>query len=100
MFRDNLQALYDREVVVLGVSADDEESHKHFAEKYSLTFPILSDPELSTIELYGVKNENGDGALRQTFLINPAGEIVKRYEDVTPQDHISEILADLEQLQS
>lgn len=101
-FRDNLSAFTDKGVSVLGVSKDTLRSHQKFAGKFALNFPILSDVSLATIKAYnswGKKKFMGrefDGVLRTTVLINPEGAILKRYENVTPKDHIKEILADIE----
>ncbi len=81
-------------------------SHKKFAQKYSLTFPLLSDSDHSVIEEYsawGEKKFMGKvflGILRMTYLIDPAGNIVKTYEKVNPTVHASEILSDLKELRA
>ena len=96
-FRDNLTEL-QKHAVLLGVSADSLESHKEFAEKYSLDFPLLVDEKKDMIELYGA-----DGHIlpqRVTFLISPEGMIEKVYKDVDPEIHATEILADLRNLQA
>lgn len=83
-------------VHILGVSADSAESHKKFAEKYHLTFPLLADPERSIIESYGA-----NGVLftkRTSFLIDPAGKIAKIYTSVKPEEHAPEVLADIQAL--
>lgn len=103
-FRDKFAVLQKMGAVVLGISKDDEKSHKKFAEKYSLNFPILSDVTKETIKAYGAWGEKKfmgktfDGALRKTFLIGPTGEIKKVYEKVNPIDHAGEISKDIEQL--
>ena len=103
-FRDNIHECTKRGVVVLGISKDTVESHKKFAEKFHLSFPILADPERKTIEAYGVWGEKSFagreymGTLRNTYLINPSGEIVKTYEKVNPLTHTAQILVDLEKL--
>jgi len=83
---------------VVGISKDTVDSHKKFEDKYSLNFTILSDTSHDTIEAYdswGVMM-----AKRNTFIINPKGEIVKKYEGVEPSVHAAEIINDLKQLQS
>src|SRR6201996_9257618 len=52
--RDNFAALQAKGIVILGVSLDDEKSHKKFEKKFSLPFPLLADPELKIINDYGV----------------------------------------------
>ena len=100
-FRDNIFAFRARDAVILGVSLDDVDSHVEFAEKYSLPFSLLSDAEGDVASTYGVVRNLGimKVAKRQTFLIGPDGTIAKHYEDVDPDEHSAEILADLESLQ-
>lgn len=96
-FRDNMSQLKEK-AVVLGVSADTLESHKKFAEKYHLNYPLLADPEKTIIKAYDV---NGPVfAKRTTFIISPEGIISKVYEGVNPEQHAEEILRDILQLQS
>ncbi|MDM7323979.1 MAG: thioredoxin-dependent thiol peroxidase [Thermus sp.] len=96
-FRDRMGDLKALGAVVLGVSADDVESHKRFAEKYSLNFPLLADPERKAILAYGAwgkKNLYGkvrEGVLRQTFLIDPEGRIAKVWRKVSPERHAEEV---------
>ncbi|MBU6389468.1 thioredoxin-dependent thiol peroxidase [Patescibacteria group bacterium] len=103
-FRDYFTRLQEKGAAVLGISKDSVASHQKFAEKYHLNFPILSDPETGVIKAYtawGPKRFMGKeftGTLRKTFIINPAGEIVKEYPQVTPDKHAEEILHDLETL--
>lgn len=90
--------------VVLGVSADSVKSHKKFAEKYNLQFPLLADEEKKAIEAYGVwgakkfMGRDYEGILRTSFLINPEGIISKVYESVKPEVHAGEVLTDLKTL--
>lgn len=101
-FRDNTEEFRKRGVVILGVSKDTVQSHNKFAEKYKLNFPILADPGLKTIKDYkswGEKKFMGRsfmGTLRNTYLINPKGEVVKVYEKVNPLTHSTDILKDLD----
>lgn len=103
-FRDSFVQLQSFGAVILGVSKDSVASHKEFAEKYHLNFPILSDEKRQVIQAYnawGKKNFMGrefEGTLRMTYLINPMGEIQKVYERVNPLIHAGEILADLKML--
>lgn len=103
-FRDSFHNLEKLGVVILGVSKDSVASHKKFATKYNLTFPLLSDPNHELIEQYsawGEKRFMGRlflGILRMTYLINPGGEIVKVYEKVNPTVHAGEIMADIQEL--
>ncbi|GMR17191.1 MAG: thioredoxin-dependent thiol peroxidase [Gammaproteobacteria bacterium] len=101
-FRDDIFAFRNLNCQVLGISLDDEESHKAFAQKNSLPFPLLADTEGTTALAYGVKTKmlGMTVAKRQTFLIDPEGNIVKHYAKVDPQTHSKQILADLEKLQA
>lgn len=100
-FRDSFHELQKMDVQILGISKDSVASHKKFAEKYDLNFPILSDENKEVIKKYnawGVKKFMGrefEGILRITYLIGPKGEIKKVYEKVNPLVHASEILKDL-----
>ena len=99
-FRDLHQPLQDRDVVVLGVSPDDAQSHRKFAENHGLPFPLLADIEGKAADAYGVKTKmfGMTVAKRQTFVIGPDGTLVKHYEKVRPATHSTEVLSDLETL--
>ena len=99
-FRDNIFAYQALNAQVLGVSLDDVESHKSFAENHSLPFPLLADVEGTTADAYGVKTRYAGMAVakRQTFIIDPAGNIVQHFEKVKPETHSEEVLAALETL--
>jgi thioredoxin-dependent peroxiredoxin len=103
-FRDNSTKLTDKNIVVLGVSKDKVSSHKKFANKFELNFPLLSDESKEMIQSYealGEKKFMGKtfmGIHRYTYLINPEGSIAKAYEKVDPSIHADEILKDVETL--
>lgn len=99
-FRDDIFEFRRMGTRVIGVSLDDESSHKEFAEKYGLPFPLLADPDGTTADAYGVKTRwlGISIAKRQTFLIDPQGRIAKHYTDVDPDTHSAELLADLAEL--
>lgn len=103
-FRDSMEVYNNRDVVVIGVSKDTVESHKKFSDKYKLNFPILSDPEKKVIREYGAWGEKSfmgktfEGTLRNTYLIDPLGNIAKAYEKVNPLVHSTQILKDLDNL--
>ena len=99
-FRDNIFAYRELNAQILGVSLDDVESHKSFAENHDLPFPLLADSEGTTAEAYGVKTKFAGMtvAKRQTFIIDPSGNVAKHYEKVNPDKHSAEILADLKSL--
>ena len=102
-FRDANELFRSKGVTILGVSKDTVASHKKFAEKYHLTFPLLSDQDHTVIEAYGFwqpKKFMGKefmGIVRATVLINPEGKIAKTYPKVDPLKHVEEILEDLKQ---
>ena len=103
-FRDNLRELEMIDVIVLGLSKDNIASHKRFAEKYNLNFPLLSDEKKEVINAYnawGKKKFMGkkfEGIYRMTYLIGPEGDVKKVYENVNPTTHVKEILEDLMKL--
>jgi peroxiredoxin Q/BCP len=102
--RDSWAAFKGAGVAVLGVSVDSVAKHKKFAEKYELPFTLLSDEERAIVNAYGVwgkKKFMGReymGTNRWSFLVGPAGTILKIYEDVKPADHAAEVLADAKAL--
>ena len=85
--------------VVIGISKDSVASHQRFAEKYGLPFILLSDPELTAIQAYGVWQEKklygkvSMGVVRSTFLIDENGMIEKVMPKVKPDTNAAEILA-------
>ena len=85
-------------VVVIGVSKDSAASHQKFAEKHGLPFILLSDPELTAIQAYGVWQEKklygkvSMGVVRSTFVINENGMIEKAMPKVKPDTNTMEIL--------
>jgi len=91
-------------IQVLGVSVDSVVSHKKFAVKYDLPFPLLSDVEKVVVNLYGVWGKKKfagreyDGISRTSFLVDPKGKIAKIYEGVKPEKHAEEVLRDLKTL--
>lgn len=99
-FRDNIFAYRDLNAQILGVSLDDVESHKAFAENHSLPFPLLADTDGETSMAYGVKTRmfGMTVAKRQTFIIGPDGAIAKHYDTVKPAEHSKQVLADLKAL--
>ncbi len=92
-------AFEGRNVAVIGVSKDSSASHLKFAEKYNLPFVLLSDPEHTVLEAYGVWQEKklygkvSMGVVRSTYLINEEGVIEKVMPKVKPDTNAEEILA-------
>ena len=99
-FRDNIYAFKAIGAAVVGISVDDVESHKKFSDKYKLPFVILADETGATAEAYGLLRDWKlmKIAARQSFIVDPEGVIAKHYEDVDPDNHTQEVLADLEAL--
>jgi thioredoxin-dependent peroxiredoxin len=86
--------------VVLGVSVDTAQSHKDFCTKEGLNFKLLADPDATVSTEYGsVMDYKGEKlAARNTFIINPKGEIAKIYTGVKPAEHSDQVLKDLAEL--
>ncbi len=99
-FRDDFKLLQNLGAQVIGMSIDDSFSHKKFAEKYNLPFPLLSDASGEVASLYGALNNFLviKLAKRYTYLINPQGKIAKIYLSVDTSKHSQEIIEDLKKL--
>ncbi len=101
--RDNIFAFRKAGATILGISVDDVESHKAFAEKHSLPFTLLADPTKQTARDYGVLVKMMglfELAQRDTFLIDPQGRIVRHWPKVDPKDHSDMVLKELLALQA
>lgn len=101
-FRDNYQQLLSKDIAVLGVSVDDEESHKKFISKHGLPFPLISDTDHKIVNDYGVwveKNMYGKkymGINRRTFIIDEQGVIktvVKKVDTKNASAQVLELLS-------
>ncbi len=98
-FRDNYAEFKKKGAVVIGVSVDDEKSHKKFADKYKLPFILLADPEKKVVQKYGVWGEKSFmgkkymGTTRATFIIDKDFKIKKIFPKVSVPGHTKEILA-------
>ena len=99
-FRDNIYAFKAIDAAVIGISVDDVDSHKEFSDKYKLPFTLLADSEHKAAGDYGVLRDYKlmKIASRQSFLVDPDGIIAKHYEDVDPEAHTAEVLADIKTL--
>ncbi len=97
-FRDKLQPIAALWTEVVGVSVDTVESHKKFAEKNSLNFPLISDHDKLISKTYGVLSEDGSYAERVTFIIDREGKIAKIFTNVDITKHTHEIVAELKNL--
>jgi peroxiredoxin Q/BCP len=90
-FRDNYAEYQGKEMVVLGVSMDDEASHKKFTEKYGLPFQLLADTDGAITKAYDV--EGGGYAKRVTYVIDSSGKITHVDASVNTASHAQDILA-------
>jgi peroxiredoxin Q/BCP len=96
--RDGFGEIRKAGAVILGVSADDTQSHKAFAEKFHLPFSLLADPDKKVIEAYGVKVPLLGFAKRVTFIIDKQGVVRKVLSDVRTKDHDQQVLVLLKEL--
>ncbi len=98
-FQRDLAQYTAKKAAIVGVSADNIDSHQQFCTKESLTFKLLADPDKKMIAAYGSLAGNGMVASRNTFLIDPKGVIRKVYTGVKPNVHSEEVLTALGELQ-
>ncbi len=100
-FRDDYAAYKKAKALIFGVSGDNIESHTKFKEKFSLPYPLLSDPGLEAAKKYGAwgeKNMYGKksmGLIRSTFVISETGKIEKAIYGVKVDGHSQELLEHL-----
>ncbi|MBE8987367.1 peroxiredoxin [Nostoc sp. LEGE 12450] len=92
-FRDAQAQYQGKDIVILGVSADDEVSHQAFTQKYNLNFPLLADSDKSLITAFDV--DGGGYAKRVTYVIDPNGKITHVDTSVNTTTHASDVLAAL-----
>ncbi|WP_129717785.1 thioredoxin-dependent thiol peroxidase [Pedobacter sp. SYP-B3415] len=100
-FRDNYQSLLAKDIAVIGVSVDDEKSHRKFATKHSLPFPLIVDTDQKIVNAYGVwgeKNMYGKkymGTNRTTFIIGSDGlikHIIRKVNNENASGQVLELL--------
>ena len=97
--RDNYDSLTKAGYTILGVSTDDQLSHKNFETKYNLPFTLVADVDTSINKQYGVwvqKERDGQkfwGTARTTFIINEKGIVVAKIDKVDPKNHAQQVLA-------
>ena len=100
-YRDSPQAFAALDATIVGISAQDLDSHRGFIEKNNLTVPLLADVDKKIVAAYGVWGEKTFmgrkylGTHRVTFLIGPDGRIKKIWPQVKPEEHAAEVLAAL-----
>ena len=95
LFRDTMKHFLQKNVLILGISPDSDESHKQFAQKHALNFSIISDPDLSIASLFGATEKGSDGQVRlvrSTFLVDSRGKIIWKEQPVALDGHISRVL--------
>ena len=100
-FQRDIASYEKAKAVILGVSVDDAASHKSFCEKEGLNFKLLADTEHKVSDAYGsVMDYNGKQfSARNTFIIDPQGNVAKVFLKVSPMKHSEEVLAALAELQ-
>ena len=97
-FARDYKKFKNADVEIIGISPDDEESHKKFGEKMKVPFILLSDTKTEVAKKFGVwgkKQFMGReymGVNRSTFLVNEKGKIFKVFEKVKPSGHAQEVL--------
>lgn len=97
-FAERYPQILEKGAVVLGISKDSVKSHKNFEEKQNLPFTLLSDPERTVIEPYGVWQEKKNygkvsmGIVRTTYLIDEKGIIIKAVGKVKAADNPQQML--------
>ncbi len=100
-FANSYGEFKQRNIAVIGISKDSVESHRKFAEKHALPFILLSDPELSAIQAYGVWQEKKIygkpvmGVVRTTFIIDEQGKIAAVMPKVKPDTNAYDILENI-----
>ena len=96
--RDNIDLLTQQGYTILGVSTDDEASHREFREKYNLPFTLIADTDKSITEMYGVwveRERDGKkfmGTARTTFIIDEKGIITDLVDKVDTGNHAAQIV--------
>jgi peroxiredoxin Q/BCP len=101
-FRDNLKLLNDAGYAVLGISPDKPEKLRRFREDEQLSFPLLSDPDRTTLAAYGAWGEKTlygrqtVGVIRSTFVVDEGGRIEAAYYNVKATGHVAKLLRELQ----
>ena len=99
-FERDLAQYQNAGAIIIGVSVDTAQSHKDFCAKEGLNFKLLADPDGKVSSQYGsvMEYQGAKMAARNTFVINPKGEIAKVYTGVKPVAHSEQVLKDLTEL--
>lgn len=102
-FRDRSEALREAGGIVWGISTQGQASHRRFAAKYDLDFPLLVDEDHATGDAWGTWQEKSNygrsymGTARTTFLVDPEGRIARTWERVKAAGHAEDVLAALQE---
>jgi peroxiredoxin Q/BCP len=96
-FQQDLPKYQAKNAQILGISADDVQSHAEFCDSEGLRFPLLADTQGAVSKAYG--SWLGAMSLRHTYLVDPEGILRDRFIGVQPAIHSAEVLARLEELQ-
>jgi len=102
-FTATKQEFDDANIAVVGVSEDDVSSHKSFCNKFSFTIDLLADPNHELLKAASVDQSEYKGTMywnRTSFVIDPSGNLRKRYDKVNPEGHERVLLTDIKALQS
>ena len=100
-FRDNLAELNDAGYQVIGISPDTQAKLAKFVDHEKLTFPLLGDPEKTTISAYGAYGEKKNygkvfmGVIRSTFVVDAEGKIANAWYNVRATGHVAKLIKDL-----
>ena len=103
-FRDRLPRFQKSKAAVLGVSILDEKSKAKFAAKYDVTFPLLADADHAVADKYGVWQEKSRygrtymGIARTTYLIDAAGKVARRWDNVRVPGHVEAVYEALQEI--
>ncbi|MBE9051379.1 peroxiredoxin [Nostocales cyanobacterium LEGE 11386] len=97
-FQQDLPKYIDKHAQIIGVSADDVDSHAEFCDSEGLKFPLLADTTGAVSKAYG--SWIGFVSMRHSFIIDPEGILRETFVKVNPSVHSTEVLAQLEKLQS
>lgn len=100
-FQDSLTALNDANIAVVGISPDEVPALEKFRDKHNLTFPLLSDPDKTTLSAYAAYGEKKNygkivhGVIRSTFVIDETGTIELAKYNVRASGHVARILKEI-----
>jgi peroxiredoxin Q/BCP len=100
-FRDSLDSLQGAGYTVLGISPDSPAKLAQFRERDAITFPLVSDPDRSTLKAYGAYGEKQNygrtvlGVIRSTFVIDEKGHIERAMYNVKATGHVAKLRKDL-----